>query len=131
MDIEALYTKIPHRDGLQAITYTVQTKEESHIITTLCDLYSHTSNYFSFDNKNHLQINGTTMGTHMAPQYANILMADLEQCFLKHCTQKPLLYLRYIDDIFLIWTYGEESLKNSTRTSIVFTQTSTSPFTQQ
>ena len=24
---------------------------------------------------------------------------------------KPLLYLRYIDDIFLIWLHGEESLK--------------------
>ncbi|KAJ7316990.1 hypothetical protein JRQ81_003152 [Phrynocephalus forsythii] len=41
----------------------------------------------------------------------NIFMADLEQHILKHCTQKPLLYLRYIDDIFLIWTHGEESLK--------------------
>ncbi|KAJ7341578.1 hypothetical protein JRQ81_005850, partial [Phrynocephalus forsythii] len=122
-----LYTNIPHKDGLQAITNTIQDKEESNIITTLCDfVLSH--NYFSFHNKNYHQINGTTMGTHMAPQYANIFMADLKQHFLSHCTQKPLLSLRYIDDIFLIWTHGEESLKNSTRTSIVFTQTSTSPW---
>ncbi|KAJ7332043.1 hypothetical protein JRQ81_014223 [Phrynocephalus forsythii] len=51
------------------------------------------------------------MGTHTAPQYANIFMADLEQHSLNHCTQKPLLYLRYINDVFLIWTHGEESFK--------------------
>ncbi|KAJ7344550.1 hypothetical protein JRQ81_000500 [Phrynocephalus forsythii] len=126
MDVEALYTNIPHKDGLQAITNAIQNKEESNIITTLCD-FGLTNSYFSFANKNYLQINGTVMSTHMAPQYSDIFMADLEH-FLNHCTQKPLLYLRYIDDIFLLWTHGEESLKNSTRTSIVFTQTSASPW---
>ncbi|KAJ7341595.1 hypothetical protein JRQ81_005891 [Phrynocephalus forsythii] len=110
MDVEAVYTNIPHKDGLQVFTNTIQNKEESNIISALCDFVL-THNYFSFDNKNYLQINGTAMGTLMAPQYANIFMADLEQRFLNHCTQKPLLYLRYIDDIFLIWTHGEQSLK--------------------
>ncbi|KAJ7326790.1 hypothetical protein JRQ81_016549, partial [Phrynocephalus forsythii] len=76
MDVETLYTSIPHKDGLQAITNTIQNKKESHIITTLWDfVLSH--NYFSFDNKNYLQINGTTMGIRMAAKYANIFMADL------------------------------------------------------
>ncbi|KAJ7324733.1 hypothetical protein JRQ81_017753 [Phrynocephalus forsythii] len=101
MDVEALYINIPHVDGLQAIKNTIQNKEESNIITTLCDFVL-THNCFFFDNKNYLQINGTAMGTRMAPQYVKIFMADLEQRFLNHCTQKPLLYLRYIEDIFLI-----------------------------
>ncbi|KAJ7341623.1 hypothetical protein JRQ81_005948 [Phrynocephalus forsythii] len=37
-------------------------------------------------------------------------MADLEQWLLNHCTQKPLLNFRHIDDIFMIWTYGDYSL---------------------
>ncbi|CAM4529104.1 unnamed protein product [Lepidochelys olivacea] len=54
---------------------------------------------------------GTAMGTRMAPQYANIFMADLEQRFLSSRPLKPLLYLRYIDDIFIIWTHGKEALE--------------------
>ncbi|XP_074924975.1 uncharacterized protein LOC142047212 [Chelonoidis abingdonii] len=51
------------------------------------------------------------MDTHMAPQYANIFMADLEQRFLSSRPLTPLLYLRYIDDIFIIWTHGKETLE--------------------
>ncbi|KAJ7345081.1 hypothetical protein JRQ81_001031, partial [Phrynocephalus forsythii] len=39
-------------------------------------------------------------------------MADLEQHFLNHRTQKPS-YLRYIDDIFLICTHEEETVIKS------------------
>ena len=46
----------------------------------------------------------------MAPQYANIFMANLEENFLQNTHNKPLIYLRYIDDIFLLWTHGEEKL---------------------
>ncbi|XP_059589400.1 uncharacterized protein LOC109283074 isoform X2 [Alligator mississippiensis] len=57
-----------------------------------------------------LQMMGTAMGTKMAPQYANLFMSHLEEDFLKNCTIKPLLYLRYIDDIFIIWTENLQSL---------------------
>ena len=51
------------------------------------------------------------MGTKMAPQYANIFMANLEEKVLQNIhINKPLLYLKYIDDIFLLWTHGEEEL---------------------
>ena len=51
------------------------------------------------------------MSTKMAPLYANLFMADLEEKILDKFPNKPIIYLRYIDDIFLIWTHGEESLK--------------------
>ena len=51
------------------------------------------------------------MGTRMAPQYANIFMADLEEKVMNQTHNQPRLYLRYIDDIFMVWTHGEESLK--------------------
>ena len=50
------------------------------------------------------------MGTKMAPQYANIFMANLEENFLQNTHNKLLIYLRYIDDIFLLWTHREEEL---------------------
>ncbi|OCT74070.1 hypothetical protein XELAEV_18033035mg [Xenopus laevis] len=35
-------------------------------------------------------------------------MAKLEEDFLSTCNTKPLIYLRYIDDIFIIWTDTEQ-----------------------
>ena len=37
-------------------------------------------------------------------------MAKLEQHFLSTCPLKPDLYVRYIDDVFMIWSNGEEAL---------------------
>ena len=47
----------------------------------------------------------------MAPSYAIIAMAQFEELFLKSCHLKPLVWWRYIDDIFLVWEHGEDSLK--------------------
>ena len=38
-------------------------------------------------------------------------MSDLEIKFLDGQHLQPLVWLRYIDDIFFIWTPGEDSLK--------------------
>ena len=47
----------------------------------------------------------------MAPAYANIFMHDLESRLLDLAPVKPYLWLRYIDDIFMIWTAGKEQLQ--------------------
>ena len=59
----------------------------------------------------YLQISGTAMGTRIAPQYANIFMSDLEHRFLDSQPLKPHMYIRFIDDIFLILTHGKELLE--------------------
>ena len=51
------------------------------------------------------------MGTRMAPSYANLFMAQLEGRLLENANMKPLIWWRYIDDIFTIWCHGEASLK--------------------
>ncbi|CAM5112749.1 unnamed protein product [Eretmochelys imbricata] len=110
MDVEALYTNIPHKDGLQAVRNTIPDNVTANLVAELCDFVL-THNYFTFGDDVYLQISGTAMGTRMAPQYANIFMADLEQRFLSSRPLNPLLYLRYIDDIFIIWTHGKEALE--------------------
>ena len=50
------------------------------------------------------------MGTKMAPSYENLFMGVLEDRMINSYAYKPLVYLRYIDDIFMIWTEGEENL---------------------
>jgi hypothetical protein len=44
------------------------------------------NNNFTFDGNHYLQINGTAMGTKMAPSYANIFMGDLEERLLSLVT---------------------------------------------
>ena len=50
------------------------------------------------------------MGTIMAPSYAIIFLAELEELILKSCPLTPLVWWRYIDDIFFIWTHTEVKL---------------------
>ena len=59
----------------------------------------------SFNDENFLQECGTAMGTKIAPCYANIFMAVLEENCLRGYPCKPLAYYRYIDDIFSIWSH--------------------------
>ena len=54
------------------------------------------------------------MGTPMAPNYANIFMTKFETDLIESYHQstgvKPLIWFRYIDDIFFIWCDGPEKL---------------------
>ena len=52
------------------------------------------------------------MGTRMAPAYANLSMGEFERKALKDYADQPFLWLRYIDDILMVWTHGEEKLHN-------------------
>jgi hypothetical protein len=45
------------------------------------------------------QINGTAMGTKMAPSYANIFMGKLEKLIIQSAPHKPLSWFRFIDDV--------------------------------
>jgi hypothetical protein len=51
------------------------------------------------DNEHFLQINGTAMGTKMAPSYANIFMGKLEKLIIQSAPHKPLSWFRFIDDV--------------------------------
>ena len=67
-------------------------------------------NNFVFNNEHFIQQHGTAMGTRMAPAYANLFMGEFERKALQNYTDKPHLWLRYIDDIFMVWTHGQEKL---------------------
>ena len=113
MDVTSLYTNICHEDGINATKeFLLKQNVDASFVTDLTRLteFILKHNYFTFDEKMYLQTNGTAMGTKMAPSYANIFMCVLEESFLSICEKKPLLYLRYIDDIFMIWTDSDESL---------------------
>ena len=54
---------------------------------------------------------GTAIGTKLAPLYSILFMAKLEEEILREVEWKPYLWWWYIDDIFFILEHGEEILK--------------------
>ena len=68
------------------------------------------NNYFEFNGEIYLQKQGTAMGTQMAPNYAIIFMHKIESELLEKSPLKPKFFKRFIDDIFLIWPHGEDTL---------------------
>ena len=113
MDVSSLYTNIPHKDGTDACRHYLDTRQEKKPSTSfLCNLITLilTLNNFVFNSINFLQIQGTAMGTCMAPNYANLFMGKFETSFLESWPFKPLVWLRYIDDIFILWNEGRDRL---------------------
>ena len=107
LDVKALYTNIPHEEGLEAVENTLKGTYRSDFIQAILSLLTLilTLNNFTFNDDNYLQISGCAMGTICAPPYANIFMGKFEEKYLYPLLHsKGRLYLRYIDDIFLIWT---------------------------
>ena len=89
-------------------------------------------NNFSFNDNHYLQIHGTAMGTKMAPSYANLSLGYFEANGLENAPFQPHTWLRYIDDIFMIWTQGLDNLKifidylNNIHSTIKFTSSHSS-----
>ncbi|KAK5649280.1 hypothetical protein RI129_000309 [Pyrocoelia pectoralis] len=51
------------------------------------------------------------MGSPLSPVIANLFMQEFEEKALHSATHKPTLWLRYVDDTFVIWSHGQEKLK--------------------
>ena len=69
-----------------------------------------TNNYFEFNSKVKEQVSGTAIETKFAPPYACVFMDRMEAEFLGKERMKLWVWLRYIDDIFFVWTHGKNRL---------------------
>ncbi len=95
-------------------------------LETFADLASHTSLapseiadllHFSLSNtylyvgeEFFQQAHGCAMGKPSSPVVAEQFMTSLEEQILHSCPHKPALYVRYVDDIFIVWTHGKTLL---------------------
>ena len=55
------------------------------------------------------------MGTKMAVSFANIFMAEVETDIINQSPNKPLIWKRYIDNIFSLWNTNKEAIHNFTK----------------
>ena len=137
IDVVGLYTNINaygEDGGLQAFASALDKRTDQRIPTgflmALLSLVLN-GNYFEFCDRLYKQEHGTAMGTRVACSYACIFMAFLETEKLLGMWQghQPHLWRRFIDDIFFVWSHGEEELKsfikhlNSCHRFIKFTAT--------
>ena len=113
-DVIGLYPHIPHDDGLKFMKMFLDNRKDKTVSTeSLIELANIVlkENYFELGDQAYQQMLGTAIGTIFAPTYANLFMAGLEKEIFETSEFKPFLWLRYLDDIFCIWTQGREKLE--------------------
>ena len=132
-DVESLFTNIPVKETINIIINELFTDSNQYngfsrtqfrkLLNLAC-----TENIFIFDNNLYQQIDGVAMGGSLGPIMANIFMCYMEKKWLDQCPShfKPILYRRYVDDCFLLFTNRDhiEAFKvylNSKHPNIKFT----------
>ena len=106
LDVRSLYTNIPHKERIETVKQKFKKSKPSisiKVILTFLKLIF-TLNNFVFNVINYLQQKGRAMGTKCAPSYAIIFIGWFEEKFIfPLLTNLSDFFLRFIDDIFLMW----------------------------
>ena len=116
LDVMSLYTNIPTPSGIQAAKEILQKfrpntglKPSNDSLLKLLECIL-TKNNFQFDNQHFLQIKECAMGTRVARSFTYTYMAKFEDDHVYTYCLQMFMYLRYLDDNFLIWQHGLEKL---------------------
>ena len=115
LDVASLYTNIPNDEGLEAARlalYRMRGRFCNPTNNSLSSLLKMvlTMNNFDFAGRHYLQVGGTAMGTKVAPSFANTFMGWFEDIYVYTYHKQPHIWVRFIDDIFVIWLGSEVEL---------------------
>ena len=113
-DVTALYTNMNLALTLQAVRQSFlhhpDPNRPSDILIKLLDITLN-NNDFEFNGKTYLQTCGVPMGRVFSPSLANIFMQDFDRVAVRGLNGVvPLLYFRFLDDIFFIWPAPKDQL---------------------
>jgi hypothetical protein len=110
-DVDSLYPNIPVQDAFESVQRLLRadTQADAQQVELVLDLLKvHLeNNCFSFDNTFYKQTRGIPMGRAWAPAVASIYMSEWDEKFLNVLPRKPVIYRRYIDDIFCLFLERE------------------------
>ena len=103
-DVVSLFINVPIVDSLELLS--------QHFKDDALALFKHvlTSTYFCFDGQFCEQTDGVAMGSPLSTVITNFFMEDFEKKAIEQATHKPVCWLRYVDDTFVIWPHGQEKL---------------------
>ena len=115
IDVTALCPSIPHDDRIANLHNALLVNSIPTL--TINGIFDLTElvlkcNVFEFNKKYFIQTSGTAIGTKLAPGYANLFLFIFERNMLNQYLTKPCIWLRYADDIFMIWNDSEDKLKD-------------------
>ncbi|XP_063602489.1 uncharacterized protein LOC134778569 [Penaeus indicus] len=110
-DIQSLFTNIPLKETIDICTNRLfENTDNVHNFTKdpfmkLVKL-SVEDSVFMFNNQLYSQTDGVAMGSPLGPTLANVFLCYHESKWIADCPShfKPLLYKRYVDDIFLLFS---------------------------
>ena len=108
-NVKALFTSVPVQPSIQIVKNRLQqdtslpqrTAMSIPQITSLLE-FCLTHTYFLFQGKYYEQVQGAAMGSPISPLIANIFMEEFEVKALQSCPNPPSLWLRFVDDTFVI-----------------------------
>ena len=133
-DVINMFTNIPVDEALVVIgdelqkDYTLASRSclQWDAIMELLEVCLKTT-YFQVDNKFFQQKDGMAMGNSLSPIVCDLYMVHFEKLALDSALFKPSCWFRYVDDTFVIWPHGPNTLQNflihlnSIRPTIQFT----------
>ncbi len=119
-DVKSLYLRIPQEEATQLVLdrvyghpYPPHFSRQS--MTTLLRFILR-DNIFTFNGRVYRQTCGVAMGTRCAPSLANLFMACVEEDFLRRRMDQeltvPTAWLRYLDDLLIIWEGSLSDLRS-------------------
>ena len=110
-DVVSLFTNMPVDDALRSISTLLSNDDTLEERTTfraggICHLTELClrATYFQFGDQFFEQVDGAAMGSLLSPIVANLYMETFERETLASAVTAPRLWLRYVDDTFVIWS---------------------------
>ena len=124
-DVSSLYTNMNINRTLSCVkkalasTKGTYSKRPDKELLELLEL-TLKNNDFDFNGNYYLQTCGTAMGKKYAPALANLYLLDFDNAAMSGLTTenriiKPMMFKRYLDDIFFIWPGTVEEFKRFER----------------
>ena len=108
LDVESLFTNVPIDATIDIIIHDMYNHPElsppkipQSILKELLQLCTKEAPFTAPDGYMYLQVDGVAMGSPLGPTFANFYMGHVESKVFEDRTNKPDLYVRYVDDIFL------------------------------
>ena len=112
-DVKALCHSVPRNEKRNACRIALDkrtnpklpTEDALKLIDTVLG-----NNMFSFNEKTFVQTEGTDIGSRLGMSYACTYMGEWKVELLKRTKYQPLHYWRFVDDVWGLWTLGQENL---------------------
>ncbi|XP_030751507.1 uncharacterized protein LOC115879020 [Sitophilus oryzae] len=120
-DVVSLFTRVPLGESMNLIKESFPPDIAELFRVCL------TGSYFLWNGNYYEQTEGVAMGSPISPIIANFFIRRFKEKALESSVLKPAVWFRYVDDTFVVWKHGRDSLDdflhhlNSQSPSIKFT----------